>query len=185
MALNLERTINKKNQQHSTGDKKMKKLVTAAAILSVIGFAGITAASAHGGFFNNGYGYCNPYTANGTAVTKEDAAAIEKFQADTSDIRKEIVVKRSELNALLSNNNPDEKKVAGLTGDLYDLEKELDAKAEKVDAVNRYGYDRGPGYGYGMGYGMMGGYGGYGMGPGMMGGYGGYGYGPGGHMMGW
>ena len=171
----------------------MKKLVTAAAILSVIGFVGIQAASARGGFFNNGYGYCGTYGTNGTAFTKEDAAAIEKFQADTSDIRKEIVVKRSELNALLSTNNPDEKKVAGLTGDLYDLEKELDAKAEKVDAVNRYAYNRGPGYGYGMGPGMMGGYG-YGMGPGMMRGYGygmgpgmmdGYGYGPGGHMMGW
>jgi len=176
----------------------MKKLVTAAAILSVIGFAGITAASAHGGFFNNGYGYgyCNPYATNGTAFTKEDTAAIEKFQADTNDIRKEIVVKRNELNALLSTNNPDEKKVAGLTGDLYDLEKELDAKAEKVDIGNRYAYNRGPGYGYGMGPGMMGGYGPYAMGPGMMGGYyggygmgpgmmGGYGYGPGGHMMGW
>ena len=162
----------------------MKKIVTAAAILSVIGFVGISAASARSGFFNNGYGYCNPYATDGTAFTKEDAAAIEKFQADTSDIRKEIVVKRSELNALLSNDNPDEKKVAGLTGDLYDLEKELDAKAEKVDAVNRYAYGGGPmmgGYGYGMGPGMMRGYG-YGMGPGMMGGYG---WGPGGHMMGW
>jgi len=183
MAISLERTINKKNQQSLTGDKKMKKLVTAAAILSVIGFVGISAASSHGGFFNNGYGYgyCGTYGTNGTAFTKEDAAAIEKFQADTKDIRKEIVVKRSELNALLSNDNPDEKKVASLTGDLYDLENELDAKAEKVDGGNRYAYGPMGGYGYGMGPGMMGGYG-YGMGPGMMGGYG---WGPGGHMMGW
>jgi hypothetical protein len=51
--------------------------------------------------------------------------------------------------------------VAKLTGDLYDLETELNAKAEKTGVRNRYSYDHGPG--------MMGT----------------YGRGRGGHMMGW
>ena len=140
----------------------MKKLITAAAILSVIGFASIQAASAHGSFYNKGdYGYCGSFTSDDSTYTEEDAAAIEKFRTETSTIRREIVVKRSELNALLRNDNPDEKRVAELNGDLYDLETELDAKAEKVDALNHHAY---------------------GYGPGMMRGYG---RGPGGHMMGW
>ena len=140
--------------------KKMKKIVTVVAILSVIGFATYKAASAHGGFYNNGYGYCNPYTTDGAAFTKEDAEAIEKFQTETSSIRKEIIVKRSELNALLSNDNPDEKKVANLTGDLYDLKAELETKAEAAGIDNRYAFRHGPGmmrgYGWGPGWHMMG-----------------------------
>ena len=138
----------------------MKKILAIGAILSVIGFASYKAASAHGGY-DNGYGYCNPYTTDGATLTKEDSEAIEKFKTETSTIRKEIAIKRSELSALLSNDNPDEKKVAKLTGDLYDLEAELEVKAEASGIGNRYAYRYGPG--------MMRG----------------YGWGPGGHMMGW
>lgn len=138
----------------------MKKIVTIAAILGVIGFASYHAASAHDGFYNNGYGYCNRYITDGAALTKEDAEAIEKFQTETSATRKEIIVKRSELNALLGKDNPDETKVAKLTGDLYDLEAELETKAEAAGIDNRYAYRSGPGmmHGYGWGYGrhMMG-----------------------------
>jgi Spy/CpxP family protein refolding chaperone len=138
----------------------MKKLVTAAAILSVISFAGIQAASAHGGYNKNGYGYCGSYTSDGSTFAKVDAEVIEKFQAETGSIRKEIVVKRSELNTLLRKDNPDETKVAKLTGDLYDLEAELDAKAEETGIRGRYVYDHGPGmmgtYGWGYGRHMMG-----------------------------
>jgi len=140
----------------------MKKIVTVAAILSVIGFASYQAASAHGNYYNKGdYGYCGSFTTDGSTYNKEDAEAIEKFQTETSAIRKEIVVKRSELNALLRNDNPDEKNVAKLTGDLYDLEAELETKAEAAGIDNRNAYRSGPG--------MMRG----------------YGWGPGGHMMGW
>jgi hypothetical protein len=93
--------------------------------------------------------------------TEKDAEAIEKFRVETNSTRKQIVVKRSELNALLRNDNPDEKKVAKLTGDLYDLETELESKAESTGVKNRYFYGHGPG--------MMGN----------------YGWGRGGHMMGW
>ena len=143
----------------------MKKIVTVAAILSVIGFASYQAASAHGGRYysgnNYGPGYCGTYNSETRGYTEEDQAAFEKFRDDTTTIRKEIVVKRSELNALLGKDNPDETKVAKLTGDLYDLEAELETKAEAAGIDNRYAYRHGPG--------MMRG----------------YGWGPGGHMMGW
>ena len=139
----------------------MKKLVTAVAIISVISLAGIQIASAHGGNYSNNYDYCGSYSTDDRTINEKDAEAIEKFWAETNSVRKEIVVKRSELNALLRNDNPDEKKVAKLTGDLFDLETELEAKAEKTGIRGRYAYDHGPG--------MMGT----------------YGRGRGGHMMGW
>ena len=139
----------------------MKKLVTAAAIISVISLAGIQIASAHGGNYSNNNDYCGSYGTDDRAITEKDVETIEKFRTETNSVRKEIVVKRSELNALLRNDNPDEKKVAKLTGDLYDLESELNAKAEETGIRGRYAYDHGPG--------MMGT----------------YGRGRGGHMMGW
>ena len=139
----------------------MKKLITAAAIMSVISLAGIQTASAHGGNYSNNNDYCGSYGTDDRTFTEKDADAVEKFRVETKSTRKDIVVKRSELNALLRNDNPDEKKVAKLTGDLYDLETELEAKAESTGVRSRYAYDHGPG--------MMGT----------------YGRGRGGHMMGW
>jgi Spy/CpxP family protein refolding chaperone len=143
----------------------MKKTVTAAALIAALTFAGIQTASAHGGryFGGNSYGpgYCGNYYNDSTGYTEEDQAALEKFREDTKTLRKEIVVKRSELNALIGKDNPDETKVAKLTGELYDLSAELDSKAEAAGIDERFAYGHGPG--------MMRG----------------YGWGRGGHMMGW
>ncbi len=139
----------------------MKKLITAAALISVISLAGIQIASAHGGYYSNNSDYCGSYSTDDRTLTNTDAETIKKFRTDTKSVRKEIVVKRSELNALLRNDNPDERKVAALTGELYDLESEFEEKAEKTGIRNRYSYNHGPG--------MMGT----------------YGRGRGGHMMGW
>ena len=138
----------------------MKKLITAAALIGAISLAGIQLASAHGGYYSNNNDYCGSYTTDDRTFTEKDAQAIEKFRAETTSVRKEIVVKRSELNALLRNDNPDERKVAKLTGELYDLETELEAKAETTGIRNRYSSDHGPGmmgtYGWGRGRHMMG-----------------------------
>jgi Spy/CpxP family protein refolding chaperone len=142
----------------------MKKTATAAALIAALTFAGIQTVSAYGGRnydSNNGPGYCGNYNNESSGYTEEDQAAIKKFKDDTKAIRKEIVVKRSELNALISKDNPDETKVAKLTGELYDLEADLDNKAEAAGIDNRFAYGHGPG--------MMRG----------------YGWGRGGHMMGW
>ena len=139
----------------------MKKIMTAAALLVAISLAGIQTVSAHGGNYSNNSDYCGSFSTDDRNITNTDSEAIEKFRTETHSTRKDIVVKRSELNALLRNDNPDEKRVATLTGELYDLETELEAKAEEIGVRNRYAYDHGPG--------MMGT----------------YGRGRGGHMMGW
>jgi len=139
----------------------MKKVITAAALIGAISLAGIQTATAHGDNYRNNSDYCGSYATDNRNFTEKDTEAIEKFRADTNSIRKGIVVTRSELNALLRNDNPDEQKVAKLTGELYDLETELEAKAATTGVRNRYSYGHGPG--------MMGA----------------YGRGRGGHMMGW
>jgi len=99
----------------------MKKVLTAAALTGVLIFAGMQTVSAHGGRYysnnNDGY-YCGNYDSEVRTYTEKDHAALKKFRDDTSNIRKDIVVKRSELNALMRQDNPDETKVAKLTGDL-------------------------------------------------------------------
>ena len=143
----------------------MKKTVAAAALIAAMTFAGIQTVSAHGGrFFNDdnyGPGYCGNYYNENRGNTDVNQEALNKFLDETKTIRKDIVVKRSELNALLTKDNPDETKVAKLTGELYDLEEALDGKAEAAGIDNRYANGHGPG--------MMRG----------------YGWGPGRHMMGW
>ena len=131
----------------------MKKILTITALIGAISLAGIQIVSAHGNYYNNNHGN----------FSEKETEAIEKFQAETNSVRKEIVVKRSELNVLLRNDNPDERKVAKLTGQLYDLEIEFEAKVETTDLRGRYAYDHGPGmmgnYGWGRGRHMTGNYG--------------------------
>jgi Spy/CpxP family protein refolding chaperone len=138
----------------------MKKLVTAAALLSLLTFTGIQTVSAHGGRYygsnNYGPGYCGSYDSDNQGLTEKDQAAFEKFKNDTSAIRKDIVVKRSELTALMRRDNPDETKVAKLTGEIYDLETDLDKKAEAAEIGNPSGSGHGPGMMQGYGWGRSG-----------------------------
>ena len=84
----------------------MKKTVTAAALIAALTFAGIQTVSANNNRYdsddNYGPGYCGNYFNRGSNFTKEDQEALEKFNAETATTRREIVVKRSELNALCS-----------------------------------------------------------------------------------
>jgi Spy/CpxP family protein refolding chaperone len=131
----------------------MKKYLVAAALIGAIGFTGFSMANARGNYgygpgpgYGNcgGFGYCN----NG-AISDADSEKETAFFEETKAERKEIVVKRSELDALMSQDNPDEKKVAKLTGEIYDLQTLLEEKADKAFSDSpRYGYGRGRG-GYG------------------------------------
>ena len=65
----------------------MKKVLTVAALIGAISFAGIQAVSAHGGRgYNSDYGndYCGSYNSEDRATTDQDLAGIEKFRDDTS-----------------------------------------------------------------------------------------------------
>ena len=98
-----------------------------------------------------------------------------KFYDETRTLRDKLLSKSAELNALLSETNPDSGKISKLQKEISNLQAKLDEKsinneieARKIAPDNRFGG------GYGYGHMMMGG---YGYGP-MMGGYGtGYGSG--------
>jgi hypothetical protein len=128
----------------------MKKYVVAAALIGAIGFTGFSMVNAHGNYGYgpgpgygdcDGYGYCNNF-ADGEKDNEKTAAFFE----ETKETRKEIFVKRSELDAVMSQDNPDEKKVAKLTGEIYDLQTLMEGKADKAFGDRpRYGYGRGRG----------------------------------------
>ena len=128
----------------------MKKLLMAVAVIGLLGFAGIQMASAHGGYGQGGgYGYCGQYDDEDNAKTN---TTLEEFRAETNDIRRSIVVKRSELRALSNQDNPDAKRVAQLTGEVFDLQNDLDKKAADKGITGRSNYGHGPSMMRGNGY---------------------------------
>ncbi|KPJ97388.1 MAG: hypothetical protein AMJ60_11400 [Desulfobacterales bacterium SG8_35] len=130
----------------------MKKYLVAAALIGAIGLSGISMANARGNYgYGPGPGYENcsggRYCDNWSYAEKDDEKAAAFFE-ETKELRKEIVVKRSELDALMRQDNPDEKKVAQLTGELFDLQNTMEEKGGKAfEGRPRYGYGPGPGYG--------------------------------------
>jgi Spy/CpxP family protein refolding chaperone len=128
----------------------MKKYVAAAALIGAIGFASFSMADARGNYGYGpgpGYGDCGGYGyCNNLAITDADNEKTSAFVEETKETRKEIFVKRSELDALMSQDNPDEKKVAKLTGEIYDLQAFMEEKVVKAFGDSpRYGYGRGRG----------------------------------------
>lgn len=128
----------------------MKKLLVTVAMIGLLGFAGIQLASAHGDYAQGGgYGYCGQNYEGGDNA--KDNAAWEEFRTETNDIRRSIVVKRSELRALSNQDNPDAKRVAKLTGEVFDLQNDLDKKAAAKGITGRSNYGHGPGMMWGNG----------------------------------
>jgi Spy/CpxP family protein refolding chaperone len=128
----------------------MKKFLVAAALVGVISLAGVSMVNARGNYGNSpgighgdcgGYGYCNNWSYD--EQDKEKAAA---FLAETKETRKQIAVKRGERKALMRQDNPDEKRVAALTGEIFDLKNLLDEKAKETFGDSpRLGHMRGRG----------------------------------------
>ena len=90
----------------------MKKYLAAAALIGAIGISGISLANPQNYF---GYGNCGgPRYCDNQAYPQKDDAKAGAFFEETKELRKEMIVKRSELDALMRQDNPDEKKVASL-----------------------------------------------------------------------
>lgn len=137
--------------------------------------------------WGGGHGYYDQDDRGNTALNSEQQGRFadldRKFYEETRELRNNLWSKSAELNALLSETNPDASKAGKLQKEISDLRARLDEKginreieARKIAPDTRAG----SGYGYGhmmSGYGngdMMGGYG-YGH---MRGGFGmGYGHG--------
>jgi len=55
----------------------------------------------------------------------------DAFLSETVSLRKEIAIKQAERRALMVGDNPDAKRVAQLTGELFDLREQLQNKAQE------------------------------------------------------
>jgi Spy/CpxP family protein refolding chaperone len=161
------------------GDIMMKKLNSIVGITFLSALLIIPAAVwAHGwgmggghmmGYWGRGPGNYDQDDRGYTTLTKEQQERLadldRKFYDETRDLRDKLWSKSAELNALLSETNPDSSKISKLQNEISDLRTKLDEKAinheveaRKIAPEARFG----GGYGYGP---MMGGYGrGYGMG---------------------
>ena len=136
----------------------MKKTFLTLAVVATIGLAGFHVAEAHpwgaghhygmgGNMMGQGYGY---------QLDEETAQARDKFLSETTELRKKMHAKRTELNAVLSSETPDEKKAARLSEELFDLREQMRKRADEAGLSKKGfgpGYCGGPGSGQGMGYG--------------------------------
>lgn len=171
---------------------KERTNITGILLLSVLLIVPV-AAWAHGwgwggghmmGYGGRGYGNYdrddNGYNTLNQEQQEKLADLDRKFYDETRELRDKLWSRSSELNALLSQNNPDPSEAGRLQKEVSDLRAQLDQKAtaygieaRKTAPEGRFGggYGHGPmmgGYGH-----MMGGNGrGWGYGPGMMMGYG-------------
>ncbi len=113
----------------------MKKVLAITALATVIGLTGLYQASAYmgyGGMMGGQGNYNCPKTgmqAN-APMDAETQAKYAKFFEETQELRKQIVVKRSEKRALMNAENPDPAAVGKAAGELFDLHNAMRTKAD-------------------------------------------------------
>ncbi len=137
---------------------KIRKIAVIASLVTVLGFAVIQQASARG--WGGGYGggfNCPNYGMNYQQLDSATQAKIDAFRAETTELRKQMAMKRAEKQALMANQNPDPQAIARVEGELFDLHTEMQSRAREAGVPAMGG--RGGNYG-GMGMGA-----GYRMGP--------------------
>ncbi|HIJ90057.1 MAG: periplasmic heavy metal sensor [Desulfobulbaceae bacterium] len=138
----------------------MKKTLLAVAAIATIGLAGYQFAEAQP--VGGGPGMApglemmgGPGPAQGQ-MSEEDLKAREKFFNETTELRKKIFAKKTELDAVMSGEKPDEKKAAKLSGEFFDLRDQMHKKAREAGMAQAGfgpGLCGGPGGGQGMGFG--------------------------------
>jgi hypothetical protein len=133
-------------------EKTMKKKIAVIALLFSVASVGI--ASARGGMgYGRGYDQVPGYS-----YQQLDAATQAKlniFYSENQDLRKQIVIKQAERQALAQANNPNPATVSKTSGELFDLMTTMQDKAKAAGLENYVG---GSGRGRGImngGRGMM------------------------------
>jgi Spy/CpxP family protein refolding chaperone len=112
----------------------------AAVLISLTGFT--PAEARQGGYNGPGYGNCKNCEPQGRQnLSTEELQAREEFRQETSEIRRQMAVKQAELQALMAQTNPDEKKVAALTGEVWDLRNGLRQKAVESGLPGQFGFE--------------------------------------------
>lgn len=142
----------------------MKKKIAAIALATTLGFTVANQAVAGWGGQGRGQQYApcpmyaqqvQPQGPNMQAPAPIDPAVqekIDKFFTDNTDLQKNMMVKSTELRALMRADNPDAQLAGKLAGELFDLRTTFRANAVAA------GVDQYIGRGCGMGFGgpMMG-----------------------------
>ncbi|WP_163338672.1 periplasmic heavy metal sensor [Desulfopila sp. IMCC35008] len=129
-------------------------------IMTVVLVTGLVAAGAASANWNRGNGmgmnYQNcPQYPNAIVQQQLDPAVqgkLDKFFADTQEIRKQIIMKQTEKRALLQSNNPDPAAASKLAGELFDLRNSIRTMAVEA-GVDQYVGPRGMMGGNGQGFG--------------------------------
>jgi zinc resistance-associated protein len=131
------------------GRNTKKKIILGAILAGTIALAGMQTAGARpwgGGQWCDGCG--RGYGGQGSLQLDESTlAARDAFLKDTVELRKSMAMKRAEQKALMNNDNPDAKRIAELSGELFELREQLAAKAQEA-GLKDIGM-RGPGLGGG------------------------------------
>ena len=126
----------------------MKKVLVAAVLIGAISLTGFSLVNAHGRYGSGpgqGYGACEDCGyCTSRSNNEQDREKIAAFAAETKELRKQLAVKRSERRALMHQDNPDENKVAQLTGEIYDLKDLMAEKAKETfgDSLPPFGLMR-------------------------------------------
>ncbi|MFH2122683.1 MAG: periplasmic heavy metal sensor [Pseudomonadota bacterium] len=129
----------------------MKKSLVVAALVVSMGFIGLQQASAYQGMGRGIGGGCLKGGAGYSQLDPASKAKVDKFFADTQDLRKQMVVKHAEERAIMRSDNPDPARVAKLAGEIFDLKTTLQAKAEAAGVQGFIGCGACQGPGWGMG----------------------------------
>jgi len=124
----------------------MKKTMLSIALAAIIGMAGFQVAEARQGL-GPGAAAGPGYGRMAVQPDEDTLKARQQFHDETLQLRRQIVVKQTELQAVLAAQKPDEKRAASLAAELFDLRTQKHQKARELGIAL-------PGQGLGMGQGM-------------------------------
>jgi len=113
--------------------KKNKKLTLALVLVTSITLVGTISAFAHQNFGHGPYGGNFNQGCYQNNLDEKTIEARNKLINETTEIRKQLTIKQSELRALMRSDNPDSKEAGRIAGEVFDLKEQLRAKAEKSD----------------------------------------------------
>lgn len=111
-----------------------RQIILGAVLVGALALAGMQPAEARPcgggpgwGATSDDYGHGHCYQAG--QLDEKTIAARDKFLSETVALRKEMAIKRAEQEALMNSENPDAKRIAQLTGEIFDLREQLQTKA--------------------------------------------------------
>lgn len=120
----------------------MKKKILATTLIAAIAIGTAVTASANWGQRGRYWNDNNRGPRMEMQSQQLDPAVkekLDKFFADTQDIRKDIAIKRAEKMALTRSETPDPAAVGTITGELFDLHYTMRQKAEEAGVATYLG----------------------------------------------